>query len=112
MVTIIPLLVIVVIMLAVIRGATIALASTGMSRESARFQAVSALTGAGFTTTESERVVQHPGRRHIIFVLMLLGGFGLVTGMSSLILSVVDITSNPEHLVEQVALFSAVMLLV
>jgi len=35
--------------------------ATGLSRESARFQARSALTGGGFTTTESEAVVRHPG---------------------------------------------------
>jgi K+/H+ antiporter YhaU regulatory subunit KhtT len=58
-----------------------------MSRESARFQARSALTGVGFTTSEAEDVVSHPVRRRIVGGLMLLGSAGLVTAVSSLILS-------------------------
>ncbi len=66
-----------------------ALTQTGMSRESARFQARSAFTGSGFTTTESERVVNHPVRRRIIMLLMFLGNVGIVSAMSSLIISFV-----------------------
>ena len=55
------LLVVIVISLMVTRMATIALTATGLSRESARFQARSAFSGAGFTTSESEAVVRHPG---------------------------------------------------
>lgn len=71
------------------RIATIALSHTGLSRESARFQARSALTGAGFTTSESEKVVSHPVRRKIILLLMLIGNAGIVTAVSSLILTFV-----------------------
>lgn len=69
--------------------ATIALMHTGLSRESARFQARSAFTGVGFTTTESESVVGHPVRRRIIMVLILLGNAGIVTVIGSLILGFV-----------------------
>ena len=71
------------------RIATIALSHTGLSREAARFQARSALTGSGFTTTESEKVVTHPVRRKIILLLMLVGNAGIVTAISSLILTFV-----------------------
>lgn len=57
-----------------------------MNQEAARFQARPALTGAGFTTTESERVVNHPVRRRIIMVLMLLGNTGLVLGASLMVI--------------------------
>jgi hypothetical protein len=67
--------------------ATIALAHTGLSREASRFQARSAFTGAGFTTDESETVVRHPVRRRIVMLLMLLGNAGIVTAVSSLILT-------------------------
>jgi hypothetical protein len=70
--------------------ATEALTLTGLSHQLARFQARSAFTGAGFTTTESERVVQHPVRRRIIMLLMLLGNAGFITAVSSLILSFVS----------------------
>lgn len=69
------------------RVATAALMLTGMSREASRFQARSALTGVGYTTTEAERVVNHPIRRRIVMILMLTGSAGLVTVIATLILS-------------------------
>ncbi len=60
---------------------------TGLSREVARFQARSALTGTGYTTTEAELVVNNPVRRRIVMTLMLLGSAGLVTVIATLILS-------------------------
>jgi hypothetical protein len=69
--------------------ATIALIHTGLSTQSARFQARSAYTGAGFTTSESEKIMRHPDRRKIVFNLMLIGNAGIVTVMSSLILTFV-----------------------
>lgn len=90
MVGIISLLMVVALSMLVTRIATIALTHTGLSRESARFQARSALTGAGFTTTESEKVVNHPVRRRIVMMLMLVGNAGIVTGMASLLLTFVN----------------------
>lgn len=89
MVPIISLFSVVVLSVVVTRVASIALSHTGLSSESARFQARSAFTGAGFTTDESERVVNHPVRRRIILLLMLLGNAGIVTAVSSLILTFV-----------------------
>lgn len=86
MLEVISLLVVLVMSLIITRVATVALALTGMSQEAARFQARSALTGSGFTTTESERVVNHPLRRRIIMALMLLGNTGLVLGASLMVL--------------------------
>jgi len=83
----ISLLVIVTLSLLITRIATIALVYTGLSREAARFQARSAFTGVGFTTNESEMVVQHPVRRRILMWLMLLGNVGFVTAISSLLLT-------------------------
>lgn len=84
---VVSLLVVVVLSLMVVRVATVALSLTGLSDQLARFQARSAFTGAGFTTDESEKVVQHPVRRRIIMLLMLLGNAGFITAISSLILS-------------------------
>jgi hypothetical protein len=69
------------------RIATVVLTLTGLSRESARFQARSALTGVGFTPRESEQIVRHRVRRETISVLMLLGNVGIVTTISSLLLT-------------------------
>ncbi len=79
------------------RVATVALTLTGMSYQLAKFQARSAFTGAGFTTNESERVVNHPVRRRIIMLLMLLGNAGIVTAMASLTLSVVTADEQAVH---------------
>lgn len=73
--------------LLVARVATVALTLTGVSREVARFQARSALTGTGYTTTEAETIVGHPVRRRIVMYLMVLRNAGLVTAVSSFILS-------------------------
>ena len=78
---------VVVVSLLVTRIATVVLATTGMSRENARFQARSALSGVGFTTTAAEAVVRHPVRRRVIFALMLFGSGGLVTALASLVIS-------------------------
>ncbi|MBD3162867.1 MAG: potassium transporter TrkA [Candidatus Latescibacteria bacterium] len=73
--------------LVITRLATVALVLTGLSEEAARFQARSAFTGTGFTTSEAETVVDHPVRRRIIMVLMVLRSAGIVTVLVSLILS-------------------------
>lgn len=86
MVAIGSLLVLVGLSLVVTRIATLILVATGMSRTTARFQARSALTGAGFTTTESEQVVGHPIRRRVIMALMLVGNVGIVASAGTLIL--------------------------
>lgn len=67
---------------------------TGLSRQAARFQACSAFTGAGFTTKEAEQVTDHPVRRRIVMWLMLLGNAGVVTVISSLILTFVSTTGS------------------
>jgi len=86
MLPILTLIFVVALSLFITKAATIALMHTGMSRERARFQARSAFSGAGFTTSESETVVKHPVRRKIIMILILLGNAGVVTAISTLIL--------------------------
>lgn len=86
MVAVTSLLLVLALSLIVTRVATVILTATGMSRQSARFQARSAFTGAGFTTSESEQVVNHPVRRRVIATLMLLGNAGIVATASSAIL--------------------------
>jgi len=72
------------ISLIVIRVGTMALMLTGLSREAARFQAHSAFTGVGFTTSESESIVDHPVRRHLTMALMMLGNIGMATVIATL----------------------------
>jgi NhaP-type Na+/H+ and K+/H+ antiporter len=78
---------VVLVSLLVTRVATVALSLTGMSTESARFQARSAYFGVGFTTTEAESVVNHPVRRRIVMWLILLGNAGVISVVATLMLS-------------------------
>ena len=71
----------------VARIATRAFVLTGLSKETARFQARSIITGTGFTTDEADHIVNYPVRRRIALVLMLIGNAGLVTAVSTIILS-------------------------
>lgn len=87
MVALLSVFAIVLVSLVITRVATVLLVITGMSREAARFQARSALSGVGFTTNEAEAVVSHPVRRRIVLALMLLGSAGLITAIASLIVS-------------------------
>lgn len=87
MLAIASVLVIVTLSLVVTRVATVALTLTGLSREAARFQARSALTGVGYTTSEAEKIVHHPLRRRIVMLLMLIGSAGIVSVIGSLMLS-------------------------
>lgn len=91
MVAIISLLVILTLSLLITRIAAVALVHTGLSKESAVFQSRSAFTGVGFTTAEAESVVDHPVRRKIIYLLMFLGNVGIISVISSLILSFLSI---------------------
>ena len=61
-----------------------------MARDSAQFQARSALMGVGFTTKEAEDITTHPQRRKIVLWLMTFGNAGVVTGAASMILVFVD----------------------
>jgi len=98
MVAVFTLLSLVAISIIVVRVATKALQLTGLSVEAARFQAYSAFSGTGFTTEEAEDVVRQPVRRRIVMIMMLLRNAGLVTAISTLVLSFVGTETSTETL--------------
>lgn len=71
------------ISLLVVRVGTVALTMTGVSEDVASFQALSAFTGTGFTTSETEMLVNQPARRRILRDLMVLGNMGFVSMLAS-----------------------------
>lgn len=79
MVSVLVLIVALIVGLLITRIATAMLMATGMSFQYARFQARSAFTGVGFTTSEAEDVVNHPVRRRVVMALMLMGNLGIAT---------------------------------
>lgn len=108
---IISLLTVLTLSLVLTRIATIALSLTGLSWETSRFQARSALTGTGFTTSETEKVVNHPVRRRIILILMVLRSAGLMTIIISLIFSFATVADESDILYRLLGLFGGVVIL-
>lgn len=105
MVAIILLVVTLALSLAITRVGTVALQLTGMSEESAHFQSRSAFYGVGFTTNESEAVVNHPVRRRIILLLMLAGNLGIATSVAT-ILATLSTTAGSEAWVKNLLILS------
>jgi len=89
MIALISLLTIIILSIVVVRIGAVALELTGLSPEVASFQAQSAFSGVGFTTQESEAIVNHPVRRRIIRILILLGGAGITSSVATLVLTFV-----------------------
>lgn len=96
MTPILLLLIIAIVSLLIIRVGTMALVMTGLSQDAAGFQALSAYFGVGFTTHESEMVVNHPVRRKIIRDLIVLGNIGLTGVLATVIVTAVttDLTQT------------------
>ncbi len=108
---IVALLTILTLSLIITRIATVALTMTGLSREAARFQARSAFTGTGFTTKETEDVVNHPVRRRIIMALMTIHNAGLLTIALSLILSFAESGTGTDRLYRLLWLIGGIVVL-
>lgn len=90
MTPIIALLIITTVSLLIIRVGALALTMTGLSQDAASFQALSAFFGVGFTTRESELVVNHPVRRKIIRDLIIAGNIGLTTVLATVVVSAIS----------------------
>jgi len=99
--------VILMLSVAVARVAAVAMRHTGLPENVARFQCISALTGTGFTTSESEMIVNYPIRRRILVALMVLGNLGLVTISATFIVSFVETGSHPNAVLRQAFLIAA-----
>jgi hypothetical protein len=80
----------------IVRAGAAALIITGMEESQARFQALSAFSGTGFTTKEAESVVNHPLRRRVVIWMIILGNAGVVTVIVTSTSSLV--TSKRHHL--------------
>lgn len=76
----------------VVRIGGFALQLTGIEPDVARFQALSAFSGTGFTTREAERVVGHRTRRRIVTILIILGNAGMVTVIATLVASFTQVS--------------------
>jgi hypothetical protein len=84
---ILPTILIIIIFFLIVRIATVILKLTGLDEKTARFQAISAFTGTGFTTKEAEIILVDEIRRKTVSVLMILGKVGIVSVIASLFVS-------------------------
>ncbi|MGB2600759.1 MAG: TrkA C-terminal domain-containing protein [Candidatus Omnitrophota bacterium] len=84
---VIPVIVIIVISVFIVKIASVALNLTGLDDKRAFFQALSAFTGTGFTTRDSELVMNNDIRRKIIIFLIILGNAGFISVITTLILT-------------------------
>jgi len=96
----------------IVRIASVILRLTGLPDHVARFQSVSALTGAGFTTTESESIVNFPIRRKVIVSLMILGNLGLVSVLSTFVIAFGESAGDIEAMIRQGLLIIAVVVFI
>lgn len=93
----------------IVRIASVALRLTGLPDHVARFQSISALTGAGFTTSESESIVNFPIRRKVIVSLMIFGNLGLVSVLSTFIVAFGESAGDTDALIQQGMMIIAVV---
>ena len=89
------------------RVGQMALMLTGISKEVARFQARSAFTGVGFTTSESEVILENPVRRNIVMYLMMSGNIGIVTVAGTFMMSVISVKGSSDWRMHMVSLLGA-----
>ncbi|MDJ0947793.1 MAG: potassium transporter TrkA [Alphaproteobacteria bacterium] len=94
----------------VIRTGAVALRLTGLPDEAARFQARSAFTGTGFTTSESEAIVNHPVRRRIASLLMTIGSLGFVSVLATVVVSLVGSSGSTADMMRQLLWLGGVLL--
>src|SRR5665648_545536 len=64
---------------------SIVLKTTGLDMKKARFQVISIITHTGFTTKESELITQHPLRRQIASMLMIISYVAQISLISILL---------------------------
>jgi hypothetical protein len=93
------------IVVLVIEISVIAFTLTGLEKDVARYQAISMLTGTGFTTDESQLIIDHPIRRRISMFLILFGAFS----MAVIISAITNILSDDLRL-NKLILINAVLL--
>ncbi|MFZ5965727.1 MAG: TrkA C-terminal domain-containing protein [Bacillota bacterium] len=102
---------IIMFLLIIVEILAIALKITGLDMEKARFQVISIITGTGFTTNEAELITQHPTRRRIAKILMLISYVGTAT-MISVIISVINMMARRENILLMLFVIGAALLFV
>ncbi|MED3655205.1 hypothetical protein [Heyndrickxia sporothermodurans] len=80
---------------------------TGLDNNISRFQVISMLTGTGFTTSESELIIEHPLRRKLGAFLILFGAFSL-----AVIISVVSSILSDNFRTKEISYLAVVLIII
>ncbi len=104
-------LIVIVVSFIAIKVGAVAFEITGLNPKQARFQALSAFTGTGFTTKEAELIAAHDQRRKIASALMVLGSAGLVTLIATLVSSISEGASSPVFFIPHLSKFIPIFLI-
>lgn len=86
----------------IVRFASTIMRLTGLPDNVARFQSLSAMTGTGFTTRESELIVNYPIRRRVLMTLMIIGNLGLVSVVSTFVVALSATDADGIPMLQQV----------
>ncbi len=89
----------------IVRVASTVIRHTGLPQNVARLQCISALSGTGFTTRESELIVNHPIRRRVLTALIVLGNLGFASLATTFIVAFVTTDQNAHAIVFQIVAF-------
>lgn len=89
----------------IVRIASTILRHTGLPENIARLQSISALSGTGFTTSESEMIVNFPIRRRVLVILMLLGNLGMASVATTMIVALLATDGETNAIINQVLFF-------
>ncbi|TCO79449.1 TrkA C-terminal domain-containing protein [Marinisporobacter balticus] len=98
------------ILLIIVEVLAIALKITGLDMDKARFQVISIITGTGFTTKEAELITQHPTRRQIAEILMLISYVGTAT-LIGLIMGIVNLMTKEEGMYSLIVVIGIAILI-
>ena len=89
----------------IVRISSTILRHTGLPDNIARFQSISALSGTGFTTSESELIVNFPVRRRVLIFLMILGNLGMASVATTFIVALIATEGETGAVLTQVVAF-------
>lgn len=73
---------------------------------------MSALSGTGFTTSESELILQTPERRRILVILMITGSVGLASVVATVVVGAFGIKETASGLLLQLAAITTAIIFV
>lgn len=89
----------------IVRIASTILRHTGLPDNIARLQSISALSGTGFTTSESELIVNFPIRRRVLVILMILGNLGMASIAATVIVALLATDGETNAIINQIIFF-------